>query len=159
MSGTAPESRERLLERQLDAVLPQAAAAHAAGHALGLPGGTDITVELLPAINGLLAAKQAANRLVRQLDVLLNGEAGAAKQASLCDLVAQVAKSGVISRSSPAPEGWQIEELNNDCVAVRKDGVGFYVASFNTENIASTILHALASDMLAAAHKMEGSAS
>lgn len=30
------------------------------------------------------------NRLVRELDVLLNGEAGAAKQASLCDIVAQV---------------------------------------------------------------------
>lgn len=29
-------------------------------------------------------------RLVRELDVLLNGEEGAAKQASLCDLVAQV---------------------------------------------------------------------
>ena len=29
-------------------------------------------------------------RLVRELDVLLNGEAGAAKQASLCDIVAQV---------------------------------------------------------------------
>lgn len=30
------------------------------------------------------------SRLVRELDVLLNGEAGAAPQASLCDLVAQV---------------------------------------------------------------------
>ncbi len=29
-------------------------------------------------------------RLVRELDVLLNGEEGAAKQASLCDIVAQV---------------------------------------------------------------------
>lgn len=29
-------------------------------------------------------------RLVRELDVALNGEAGAAKQASLCDIVAQV---------------------------------------------------------------------
>ncbi len=29
-------------------------------------------------------------RLVRELDVLLNGEAGAAKQASLCDIVSQV---------------------------------------------------------------------
>ena len=49
------------------------------------------------------------------------------------------------------PEGWQLEDLDNDCIVVRKDGVGFYVASFNAENIASTILHALASDMLAAA--------
>lgn len=30
-------------------------------------------------------------RLVRELDVLLNGEAGAAKQASLCDIVGQIA--------------------------------------------------------------------
>ncbi len=29
-------------------------------------------------------------RLVRELDVLLNGEAGAAKQASLCDIVSQL---------------------------------------------------------------------
>ena len=29
-------------------------------------------------------------RLVRELDVLINGEAGAAKQASLCDIVAQI---------------------------------------------------------------------
>jgi hypothetical protein len=30
-------------------------------------------------------------RLVRELDVLWNGEEGAAKQASLCDLVGQIA--------------------------------------------------------------------
>lgn len=52
-----------------------------------------------------------------------------------------------------APEGWQLEALDNDRIVVRKDGVGFYVASFNAENIASTILHTLASDMLAAAPK------
>lgn len=34
-------------------------------------------------------------RLVRQLDVLLNGEAGAAKQASLCDIVSQVWREGI----------------------------------------------------------------
>lgn len=34
-------------------------------------------------------------RLVRELDVLLNGEEGAAKQASLCDIVAQVQLEGV----------------------------------------------------------------
>ena len=53
------------------------------------------------------------------------------------------------------PEGWQLEDLDNDCIVVRKDGVGFYVASFNAENIASTILHALASDILSAAPKPE----
>lgn len=39
---------------------------------------------------GLEAALEDKRRLVRELDVALNGEAGAAKQASLCDLVAQV---------------------------------------------------------------------
>jgi hypothetical protein len=34
-------------------------------------------------------------RLVRELDVLLNGEAGAAKQASLCDIVGQVRREGI----------------------------------------------------------------
>lgn len=34
-------------------------------------------------------------RLVRELDVLLNGEEGAAKQASLCDIVAQVRREGI----------------------------------------------------------------
>ena len=36
-------------------------------------------------------AYEDAKRLTRELDVLLNGEAGAAKQASLCDVVGQVA--------------------------------------------------------------------
>lgn len=86
-------------DMQIDALERQAKAAHAAGHALGLPGGTDITVELVPAIHDLLAVQQDADRLVRELDVLLNGEAGAAKQASLCDLVAQVAKDGVVAKT------------------------------------------------------------
>jgi hypothetical protein len=73
--------------------------AHSAGHALGLPAGTDVTVELVPAINGLLAAQQDHDRLVRELDVMLNGEAGAAQQASLCDIVAQVAKDGVVAKA------------------------------------------------------------
>lgn len=86
-------------DMQIDVLTQQAKAAHSAGHALGLPGGTDITVELVPAINGLLAVQQDHDRLVRELDVLLNGEAGAAKQASLCDIVAQVAKDGVVAKT------------------------------------------------------------
>lgn len=39
------------------------------------------------------------DRLVRELDVLLNGEAGAAKQASLCDLVSQVSKDGFVAKT------------------------------------------------------------
>ncbi|AWM87360.1 hypothetical protein [Microvirga sp. 17 mud 1-3] len=38
------------------------------------------------------------NRLVRELDVLLNGEDGAAQQASLCDIVAQVQREGLRSK-------------------------------------------------------------
>lgn len=49
--------------------------------------------------NNLLAAQQDHERLVRELDVLLNGEAGAAQQASLCDIVAQVAKDGVVAKT------------------------------------------------------------
>ncbi|WNL63657.1 hypothetical protein ST4_099 [Aeromonas phage ST4] len=47
----------------------------------------------------MLAAQADHQRLVRDLDVLLNGEAGAAKQASLCGLVAQVAKDGVVAKA------------------------------------------------------------
>jgi hypothetical protein len=40
--------------------------------------------------NELASCMEDHKRLVRELDVLINGEAGAARQASLCDLVAQV---------------------------------------------------------------------
>ncbi|MGL6406532.1 hypothetical protein ACSZM7_10590 [Aeromonas veronii] len=42
----------------------------------------------------LLAEKKDHQRLVRELDVLLNGVDGAAHQASLCDLVAQLKSKG-----------------------------------------------------------------
>lgn len=41
-------------------------------------------------MSDVAAVQMDHSRLVRELDVLLNGEAGAAKQASLCDIVAQV---------------------------------------------------------------------
>lgn len=40
------------------------------------------------------------DRLVRELDVLLNGEEGAAKQASLCDVVAQVRRDGLVAKAA-----------------------------------------------------------
>lgn len=54
-------------------------------------------------------------RLVRELDALLNGESGAAQQASLCDIVGQVAsvvrERGMPLLSAPpaagVPEAWQ----------------------------------------------------
>lgn len=53
-------------------------------------------------------------KLVRQLDVALNGEAGAAKQASLCDIVGQVEDIRRhyerTSALSPAREGGQGDE-------------------------------------------------
>ncbi len=42
-------------------------------------------------------------RLVRELDVLLNGEDGAAKQASLCDIIAQVRREGI--KANPTHRG------------------------------------------------------
>lgn len=41
-------------------------------------------------IDDYKAAFEDHKRLVRELDVALNGEDGAAKQASLCDIVSQV---------------------------------------------------------------------
>lgn len=55
------------------------------------------------------------NRLVRELDVLLNGEAGAADQASLCDIVAQVR----MARKSPGSGALQMLALVPDQVVGR----------------------------------------
>ena len=59
-----------------------------------------------PAAGNWIAADDV-NRLVRELDVCLNGEAGAAVQASLCDVVAQVrhetAKRGQPLLAAPTP--------------------------------------------------------
>lgn len=55
------------------------------------------------------------NRLVRELDVLLNGEAGAADQASLCDIVAQVR----MARKKPGTGSLQLLALVPDQVVGR----------------------------------------
>lgn len=47
-------------DMQIDVLIQQAKAAHSAGHALGLPGGTDITVELLPAVEALKTSHDQA---------------------------------------------------------------------------------------------------
>ncbi|WP_395601178.1 hypothetical protein AB4P95_30165 (plasmid) [Pseudomonas sp. A1437] len=67
------------------------------------------------------------NRLVRELDVLLNGEAGAADQASLCDIVAQVR----MARKKPGTGPLQLLALVPDQVVGRVhriDGVADYPA-------------------------------
>lgn len=61
------------------------------------------------AYDGLAEAKDDVDRLVRELDVLLNGEEGAAKQASLCDIVGQVRAEGIKSPQSSSHKeclGW-----------------------------------------------------
>lgn len=45
--------------------------------------------------------------------------------------------------------GWLITHGRDGSIVVQKPGRGGYVASMDTDNIASSILHALASDMLA----------
>lgn len=52
-------------------------------------------------------------RLVRKLDVLLNGEEGAAKQASLCDIVAQVQREG-IKAAQPAASAEPVVTTRHD---------------------------------------------
>lgn len=51
--------------------------------------------ELLELLQAHCKAQDDRAKLVRELDVLLNGEDGAAIQASLCDIVAQVKKHGL----------------------------------------------------------------
>ena len=53
-------------------------------------------------------------RLVREMDVALNGEEGAAKQASLCDIVSQV-KSLKRELVAPAHNYWQDVFKGADC--------------------------------------------
>jgi hypothetical protein len=59
-------------------------------------------------------------RLVRELDVLLNGEEGAAKQASLCDIVAQVRREGF----KAAPVQAAADEVREGRVVSITPGVG-----------------------------------
>lgn len=54
-------------------------------------------------------------RLVRELDVLLNGEHGAAKQASLCDIVGQVRAERLSLWRGPLP----LSIPPNDWIAVQ----------------------------------------
>ncbi len=49
-------------------------------------------------------------RLVRELDVALNGEHGAAKQASLCDLIAQVKQCVLVPKGGE----WSVGNFDLD---------------------------------------------
>jgi hypothetical protein len=59
-------------------------------------------------------------RLVRELDVLLNGEAGAAKQASLCDIVRQVRSEG-IKTAAPHAQAEPVAWMNPETLDVIHD--------------------------------------
>lgn len=79
--------------------------AHATSErALKMVTGTDIEIPPADHLDGITEVIADHNRLVRELDVLLNGEDGAAQQASLCDIVAQVRKHGVVIKPSAEPE-------------------------------------------------------
>lgn len=53
------------------------------------------------------------NRLVRELDVAINGEDGAAKQASLCDIVGQVKAMG-LKQPAPVADGMPLDTAPKD---------------------------------------------
>lgn len=67
---------------------------------MGPPGSLDETVSGAD-YEAVLADHR---RLVRELDVLLNGEAGAAMQASLCDIVGQVRNERLHLYQGPLPD-------------------------------------------------------
>lgn len=56
------------------------------------------------------------------------------------------------------PEGWKARQMSSGEVIVWKDGLGSHRAEADPNNIPSLILHALASDLLAAEPKPEGGA-
>lgn len=85
----------------------------------------------------LLSAEELLGRSARQ------GDAPAATMDTQCH---------ICERPLPytIPHGWRIERHADGGIAVQKVGLGGYAAREDDENIASSIVHALASDMLTA---------
>lgn len=54
------------------------------------------------------------NSLVRELDVIWNGEAGVAKQASLCDMVSQIGHDLVELRKNELRLAWVLKKVGVD---------------------------------------------
>jgi hypothetical protein len=52
----------------------------------------DLITGLLRTVKDYQEVIDSHNRLVKQLDVMINGIDGAAEQASLCDIIAQIGK-------------------------------------------------------------------
>jgi hypothetical protein len=53
------------------------------------------------------------------------------------------------------PDGWDITMADDGAIIVRKSNIGGYVATKDSDNIASSILFALASDLLAVAPEVK----
>ena len=67
--------------------------------------------------------KADKDHLVRELDVIWNGEAGAAKQASLCDMVAQIRHDlPALRRQSSLPQESAEHHLRNLLAVIHRDG-------------------------------------
>lgn len=76
----------------------------------------------------------------------------------LDDRIAEVAgvrdgwrTTALYTHPQPIPEGWKLEDCGDGWIKVQKPGLGGYAAHADAGNIASSILHALAKDLLAAA--------
>ena len=97
-----------------------------------------------------------SRRLVRELDVLLNGAGGSAKQASLCDIVSQVAKhvrqtgAPLLASAQPQeavasemPWPWSIDESDPEKAACIRDANGDIVAEMMYRKDAELCLRAI----------------
>ncbi len=82
-------------------------------------------------------------RLVREIDVILNGEEGAAKQASLCDLVGQIEKL----KSTPAPLDEAAKDIRplDEIEPIELDV--FYIGHRDMETVVLNIMDALSDDV------------
>lgn len=75
--------------------------------------------------DALVSCMEDHKRLVRELDVLINGEDGAARQASLCDLVAQVrAMLSTNNTKCTAHGGYAFQSDCGMCRAIAKTKAG-----------------------------------
>lgn len=115
-------------------VLNKAAAALAAGIAASpTPPAEQPAPKAAPSEGNWISAVDV-QRLVRELDAALNGEEGAAPQASLCDIVSQVAQAAkalgrpVLTAPKAAPQQEAQEPSNNcgRCSGSGEDPEGYY---------------------------------
>lgn len=89
--------------------------------------------------HGNWIAADDVKRLVREMDVAINGEAGAARQASLCDIAAQVCSLGLADARGglASPRGSSPDKLApSEAVAYRMtDSTGYVTAWIGVEHL------------------------